>query len=168
MQLVTLRAGRWSASAVAIALLLAPGCGDSGQIRVYQDAAFVDTASGETDVDEGSVDADGAEGCAVPEPAACSTDNSAPGCCVVGERCVPALNGDNQCEPAGELLDGQSCGTAGSDACAAGLLCAESDSGSLACVRPCDESSAACPAGFSCDGSLQLVGRTLAICKADE
>ena len=168
MQLVTLGAGRWSASAAAITLLLAPGCGDSGQIRIYQDAAFVDSSGGTADVDEGSADADSVEGCAVPEPAQCATDDSVSGCCAEGERCVPALNGDNQCEPAGELLDGQSCGTGGNDACAEGLLCAESDAGGLECVRPCGEMSAACPEGSSCNGSLPLVGRTLAICKADE
>lgn len=168
MQLVTLRAGRWSTWAVAITLPVTPGCGDSGQIRVYEDAAFVDTSSSSTDVDEGSADTDNVQGCAVPEPAQCSTDNPGPDCCADGERCVPALGGDNQCEPAGELLDGQSCGTGGSEACAEGLLCAESDAGTLECIRPCDEVSAACPDGFSCEGSLQLVGRTLSICIADE
>jgi len=162
MHLVAHFAGRWSASAPAMLLALVVGCGDPGQILVYDDAGFIELLNASNDPTGGSGDAGTILGCAIPEPQICRAVPSGAGCCALGERCVPALAGDNRCEIAGAATDGESCGPGVE--CGTGLLCAESATGALKCVRPCDDTSAPCPVGERCDGTLQIVGRSLTIC----
>ena len=166
MHLVALCAGRWAIHAPAMMLALLVGCDDSGQIRVYSDAGFVETLNTSNDPTGGSGDAGSIQGCAIPEPLNCRSAASGEGCCASGERCVPALGGDNRCELAGVATDGEACGPGAE--CAAGLLCAESAAELLTCLRPCDEASAPCPEGEVCNGSLQVVGRTFTICASQE
>jgi hypothetical protein len=162
MHLVTRYAVRQQTLLAGILMALLFSCDDAGQLRVYSDASFVETINLAGDPTGGSGDAGRIEGCAIPEPLNCSSTPSGTGCCEDGERCVPTLGGDNRCEAAGEALDGEACG-AGAE-CSAGLLCAESATGTFVCVRPCNASSAPCPTGQSCNGSLQVVGRVLTIC----
>lgn len=165
MHLVARCAGRWAFHTPAMMLALLVGCDDSGQIRVYSDAGFVEILNTSNNPAGGSGGAGSVEGCAIPEPLICGAAASGDGCCATMERCVPALGGDNRCEIAGGATDGEACGP-GSE-CSAGLLCAASASELLKCVRPCDEASAPCPEGEICSGSLQIAGRALTICASE-
>lgn len=136
------------------------GCDRSLGVTPLSDASFVVVDAGSS----GGADAgEAAPGCSLLRPQVCDREGSV--CCDVVERCVPAADGANVCVAAGDVGEGEACGGAGIDDCAAGLLCAaESVDGAPVCRQLCDRVVALCPEGSSCVWDVEVAGQSVGLC----
>lgn len=148
-------------AAAAVALLVLPAaCDRALGVVPLADAGFVVVDAGSSG---GADTAEIAPGCSLLRPQVCDREGSV--CCEALERCVPAADGENVCVDAGDVAEGEACGGAGIDDCAAGLLCAaETADGAPVCRQLCDRVVALCPEGSSCVWDVEVAGQAVGLC----
>lgn len=147
------------ASALALVAVTLAGCGSDGEVERLEDAGFV-TPDAPVDVSDVGGEAGQVEGCAILDIEACSVGRV---CCAIPlERCVPDAGGGTECVVAGDVQEGEACGSADGDDCAAGLICTGSVLGRT-CQRLCTPGSDDCGDG-TCVSTLEVGGELVGLC----